>query len=145
MVAFIGSVIVTLAMGGAVVWYSRRRPADANTSWGEAMAAAAYVFFLMVFAYGILPDRWLTFADNDLGWRPDKFWVGPWGLFGKTTGLHLPFTITYQTIRDFIVIGIYGNVLAGHVALWAIWQNRGKKPAVEVETTTYGRPLIRTR
>ena len=36
--------------------------------------------------------------------------------------------------RDIIVVVIYGVVLAGHVALWAIWQNRGKQKAAEVET-----------
>jgi len=144
-VAFIGSLIVTLAMTAAIVVYAKRRPVGTPTSWGEAMGAAVYIFFLMVFAYGIVPDRWLTVADSELGWRPDKFFVGWGGIFGKTTGLHLPLTITYQAIRDFIVIGIYGAFLAGHVMLWSIWQHRGQKVSTEVETTTYGRPLVKTR
>ena len=39
--------------------------------------------------------------------------------------------------------GIYVGFLVLHVAMWMIWQNRGKTKPAEIETSTYGRPLVR--
>jgi hypothetical protein len=49
----------------------------------------------------------------------------------------------YEKVRDGIVVGIYGVFLALHVALWVIWQNRGKARPLELPTSTYGRPLVK--
>ena len=40
-------------------------------TWGEAMVAATYVFFLMFWVYGVVPHQWLTWAQNELKWRSD--------------------------------------------------------------------------
>ncbi len=136
-VAFDGSFLIGLAMGGGVLWYAKRRPVGTPLSWGQAMLAAAFAFFAMLWCYGIVPDRFLTWADSGLKWRPDKILNGPGNIIGK-----LPFTVTYQTLRDFLVVGIYGIFLAMHMALWAVWQARGKAPAAQVEST-YGRPLVK--
>lgn len=138
-VAFDGSLLVALAMAGGVVWFSKRRRVGTSLSWGAAMIAATYAFFGMVWAYGVVPHQFLTWADNELKWRPDKILLGPFGLVGK-----LPFTVNYQVLRDLLVVGIYGAFLTLHVTLWSIWQARGKTAAVEVETTTYGRPLVKS-
>lgn len=144
MVAFVGSLIVTAVMVGLVVAYAKRRPVGTPVTWGEAMIAAAFVFALMVWVYGIVPDRFLAWADNELGWRPDRIFVGPGGFFSKDKWLHLPFTITFQVIRDLLVVVLYGVLLVGHVALWSLWQNRGKQASTEVQTTQYGRPLVKS-
>ena len=77
MVAFVGAFLVSLVMGAAIVWYRRRRPQGAPLSWGEAMAAATYVFFIMFWVYGVVPHQWLTYCQNELGWRSDALIVGP--------------------------------------------------------------------
>ena len=35
-------------------------------------------------------------------------------------------------------------VAAGAIALWAVWQGRGDKVSDEVETSNYGRPLVKS-
>ena len=55
MVAFVVSLVFTLAFLGAAFAYSRRRPPGATLTWGEAMVASAYVFFVMFLAYGVVP------------------------------------------------------------------------------------------
>ena len=140
MVAFVVSVLILLAMVAPIPLYARHRPVGTPLTWGEAMLAATYVFFIMFWAYGVVPHQWLTWADNELNWRPDKILNGP----GNVLSDYLPFTITYQTIRDLIVVVIYGIFLGGMIALWAIWQARGdKKPGDEVQKSRFGRPLVR--
>jgi hypothetical protein len=155
LVGFVFSFAVTVAMTVALYLYGRRRPKGTPVSWGEAMAGATYVFFLMFLAYGIVPHQWLAWADNELGWRSDKFFVGIGGIFGTDSGLHLPFTITYQVLRDLIVVGIYGLFLTVHIVLWSVWQNRDTKRGLvewsyslvgrerSPATTAYGRPLVK--
>ena len=140
MVAFVVSVLVLLVMVAPIPLYAKRRPVGTFLSWGEAMVAAVFVFFVMFWAYGVVPHQWLTWADNELNWRPDSIVNGPGNVFAD----YLPFTITYQTIRDLIAVGIYGIFLGGQIALWALWQGRGdKKPGDEVEKSRFGRPLVR--
>ena len=55
----------------------------------------------------------------------------------------LPVTITWQTLRDIVAVGIYGVELVGMGLLWVRWQKRGQKKAVEVEKSEFGRPLVR--
>ena len=140
MVAFVTSVLVLILLVAPIGWYAKRRPVGAFLSWGEAMAAATYVFFIMFWAFGVVPHQWLTWADNELNWRPDVIVVGP----GNVLADALPFTITKQTLRDLIVVGIYAVLLGGMVALWAKWQARGDvTPGDEVTKSRYGRPLVK--
>jgi hypothetical protein len=127
-------------MGGIVVWYSKRRPADRSLTWGEAMVAAVFVFFGLLWVYGVVPHQWLTWEQNVLGWRTDALLTGP-----ASTGAlkKFPITISKSTVGDVIVTLIYGFYIACQVALWAMWQARGKKQAEEVPTSTYGRPLVK--
>ena len=139
-VAFWSSVLVTVVLVAGIFWYMGKRPAGAPLTWGEAMVGAVYVFFLMFWIFGVVPHQWLTWADNELNWRPDKILNGP----GNVLSDYLPVTITYQTVRDIVVVGIYAIELGAMIALWAIWQARGdKKPGDEVATSRYGRPLVR--
>ena len=139
MVALVFSTLLLLAGTAAVVAYARRRPVGAGVTWGEAMAAATFVYLLMGLAYGIVPHQWLTFADNELGWRSDKIVYGP----GDILTTALPFTVTYQVIRDIIAAGIYIVFLGAQIALWALWQGRGKVKQRELPTSSFGRPLVK--
>lgn len=144
MVAFVGSILVTVLMAAGIAWYGKRRPVGQPLTWGEAMVGATYVFFLLFWAYGVVPDRWLAWADNELRWRPDKLLFGPGEILKpQANDGWLPFTITWQTVRDIIATGIYGVMLAANVAGFVLWQKRGKKAEQAVERSDYGRPLVR--
>jgi hypothetical protein len=137
-VAFLTSLIVALAGNAAVVLYSRRRQPGRYLSWGEAMAGATFAMFLFFWWYGVVPHLWLSLADNEWNWRPDRILVGPGGVLEV-----LPFTLTYLVIRDLIAVGIYGVALALHVWHWAQWNDRTKARPAEVPASRYGRPLVR--
>jgi len=143
-VAFTLSVIVTVILTGAIMSYMKRRPVGTPVTWGEAMFGAMVVFFLMFWVYGVVPHQWLAWADNELNWRTDKLFVGPGGILkAQAEGGSFPFTITYVVIRDVIAVVIYGVAIGGNVALWAMWQNRGKVKAKAPDVSTFGRPLVR--
>ena len=163
MVAFVVSVLVTIAGSAVVVLYARRRPPGTPLSWGEAMIAALFDFALMFVAYGIMPHQWLGYADNTLHWRKDKIGIpiGPLGNFFKhsesdiishktnvlfpkgvpLTNGHL--TVTAEAIRDIIAVVIYGIALGGQIMLWSFWQKRGQEKPKELPVSAYGRPLVK--
>lgn len=147
MVAFIGSLLVTILLTALVFPMAKRRPVGTPLTWGEAMVASVWAFFLMFWVYGLVPHLWLTWAGNELGWRPDKIVYGPGDIL-KPQSMEgwLPVTITYQTLRDIVAVLIYVVFLVGQVWLWIWWQNRGKRAAAAatvVPTSEYGRPLVR--
>ena len=141
MIAFATSLLFGILGNVAVLAHAKRRKPGTILTWGEAMVAAVAVFALMLIWYGIIPHQWLTMCDAFWGWRPDRILYGPFDLFQPHR--FLPFTVTYQTLRDLGVLVIYGAALTLHVAQWMHWQNRSKTKAVVVPTTAYGRPLAR--
>lgn len=162
MTAFIASVVVTLAMVGVLVFVAKRRPPGQRLTWGEAFVAAVFVFALLFVAYGVVPHQFLTLADNEFKWRDDKIGIPLGGLkvFGKhllepwmdapyiafDEGIPLPngrFIITAQVVRDAIVGLMYGVLVAAQLIGWAWWQKRGKQAPPELETSAFGRPLLR--
>jgi hypothetical protein len=145
-VAFVASFLVAILCLAAVPLYGRHRPIGAPLSWGEAIVAATFAFFVMFWAYGVVPNQWLQWANNELQWTPTKIFLheGQW----EVVGAPLPmFEINYEKLRDLIVVGIYGFFLTMHVAMWAIWNNRGKQAEKraqrELAPSTYGRPLVK--
>lgn len=151
-VAFITSVLVLVALLVPVVLIAKRRPVGTPITWGEAMVAGTYVFFILFWSYGVLPHQFLTWADAELNWRPDRIWFGPGGeVTMPFTGwtLHTPWfpiTTSAQVFRDIIATTIYIVLLGVQIWFWAWWQNRGKRveasAAIE-PVTQYGRPLIK--
>ena len=139
MVALVASTLIAVVMTAVIIPYMKRRPVGTLLTWGEAMFAATYVFFLFFWAYGVVPNQWLLLADNEWNWRADMLVVGPGGILEA-----LPFEVTYQVLRDLVAIGIYAVILVANVALWMMWQNRGKQKAPEIETSRFGRPLVRS-
>lgn len=87
MVAFVASLLVTALMVLVIVRVGKRRPRGTPLTWGEAFVAAMFVFALFVMIYGIVPNSWLIWADNDLGWRSDRFGIPVGGLI-HPFGLH---------------------------------------------------------
>lgn len=141
MVAFITSLLLTFAMIGVVFAVAKRRAPGAPLTWGEAMVAAVFVFLLMLLAYGVVPNQWLLWADNELGWRKDTFFFGDDGIsfFGRGA-----IQIPQEVLRDIIAAVIYIVFLMVNGFMWTWWQRRGKKAAEQPAlTSAYGRPLVK--
>lgn len=152
MVAFLASILVMVVLVAPIFPYAKRRPVGTPVTWGEAVVAGTYLFFLMFWAYGVVPHQWLTWADSELNWRPDVIWFGPGGsitvpLVGWSLETPwIPITISAQVFRDIIATVIYVALLGFQMWAWAWWQNRGKRAeaAGKVErVSTYGRPLMK--
>lgn len=142
MVALIVSLILTFAMAAGVFAYGAKRPVGKPVTWGEALLAGTYIYALLFLMYGVVPHQWLTLADGPWQWRKDAIVAGP----GSTGFLKdLPFSVTKQTLRDIVVTMIYIVFLGAQIAGWALWQNRGKAKPVAIETSTYGRPLVKAQ
>ena len=144
MVAFTTACVVLLLLSGIGLYMRGRRPVGTPLTWGEAMVAAVYVFLVLFWAYGVVPHLWLAWADGDLHMAPNRLFAVPhYKKTGATFKWPLPITVSYQTLRDLIVVGIYLVVFGANIALWPFWQNRGKKKPVTVAKSDYGRPLVR--
>lgn len=142
-VAFLFSTIVTIAMTAVVVPLAKRRPLGTPLSWGEAMFASVYLFFVMFMAYGVVPHQWLTHADGELNWRADVMVIGP-KLGSKHLLEYLPMDLPRQVFRDIIAVLIYVVFFGAHLWLWLWWQKRGTKKAGAKELqSSYGRPLVK--
>ena len=148
MVAFIASLLVTFVFVGIVALVAKRRAPGTPLTWAEAILAAVFVTAFMVLVYGIVPNQWLLWADNELAWRKDSYFFGapPDGglqLFGRGRIL-----IPKEVLRDIIATVIYVIAVGANFWAWAWWQKRGKaRPAsTEVKESAFGRPmLVRTK
>ncbi len=128
----------------AIIPFGKRRPVDKQTTWGEAMVGSVYVFFALFLAFGVVPHQFIDHADKNLGWRQDKLLLGPFDILKpKAFGGQFPFTLSYEAVRDIVVIVIHVFFVVLMVKLVSWWQKRGVKVAKEIETSTYGRPLVR--
>jgi len=141
------AVLVMMALLIPIFYYAQKRPPGTPLTWGEAMVAAVYIFFVLFWLYGILPHEFLTWADSELAWRNDKKVIGPEGSWASWAGFwgDIPLTIDKQVIRDLIAVVIYGIGLGGFLWFTAFWNDRGKRAAeaAAVEPVSrYGRPLV---
>lgn len=144
-VAFLFSFFLSTGMALLAIPYAKRRPKGTPTSWGEAMLAAVYVFAVMFIAFGVVPHQWIDHSDKNLGWTKNLIIYGPGDIFKpKALGGNWPFTMSYEAIRDIIVIVIHLWYFGLLIFLWSKWQKRGDvKPGTEVATSTFGRPLVK--
>ena len=142
--AFLFSFAATTAMALAVIPVGKRRLVTRKSTWGEAMFGSVYVFGVMFLAFGVVPHQWIDHADKDLGWRKDKIIFGPFDLLKpQAFGGQFPFTMSYEAIRDILVIVIHAFYIGLMIYLFSWWQKRGEVKPKEIETSTYGRPLVR--
>jgi hypothetical protein len=145
-VAFLFSFFLATAMSLAIIPYAKRRPRDRPGSWGESMFGSVYAFAVMFIAFGVVPHQWIDHADKDLGWTRQKLIYGPFDILKPTSvgGAWNPINISYEALRDVIVILIHVWYFALLIVLWKVWQGRGQpKASTEVATSTYGRPLVK--
>jgi len=145
-VRYIMSVLLLIVFLIPFFVVAHRRKVGASLTWGEAMVAATYVFWLLFWLYGVLPHEYLNWADAELAWRPDMKVIGPEASWTWWHGLwsSIPLTINKQIFRDIIAVLIYAVGLGGFIWAFSYWNKRGETPAgSDVETTSaYGRPLV---
>lgn len=143
--AFLFSFILSTGLALLVIPYSKRRPKGTPTTWGEAMLASVFAFGLMFVAFGIVPDKFIAHADAELGWNKNLIIYGPGDIFKpKALGGNFPFTMSYEAVRDIVVIVIHVWYFGLLIFLWGVWQKRGDgKPGTELATSTFGRPLVK--
>ena len=140
--AFIVALLVTLGLTYLVIPIGRRRPVGKPLSWGEAVAAATYVYAVMFLAYGVVPHQWLTHAQNEKRWRADRIFIGH-ALTAQHRWSWLPIDITLAALGDMIAVLIYVIFLGLHIYMFSWWQKRGRAKPAELPTSTFGRPLVR--
>jgi len=150
MVAFAFSLLITALMCAVVFAVGLTRPPGKALTWGEAILAAVFVFSLLLLIYGIVPNQWLLWADNELEWRKDAFGIpNPFGKSFFEGGISWPggrgrILISKEVIRDVVATIIYGVGLVGQFMTWKWWQSRGERTVTsDVARSAYGRPLIR--
>ncbi len=147
MVAFIVATVLTFAMTAGIIVYANIRPADQPTTWGEAMIGSAYVFMLLMLVFGMWPDQFIDWVDAE-GWDTEKLFVGPGGIIeAQAQGGWFPFTITYQAVRDVIIV-VQHLIAMGLIPVVALyWQKRGDRAKAKADAqatpSDFGRPLVR--
>lgn len=143
-------------LGIAIIFYvGRRRPPGTPLTWGEAMVGATFVFGILLLGYGVVPNEWLKWADNQLLWRPDRIWFAistKWPVFytGSNAAVEAAagrgrIIVSFQALRDIIAATIYILMLVAQVWLWISFQKRGRKEAATevARTSTFGRPVVK--
>ena len=142
--AFIVSFVVAVLMSLAIIPYGKRRPVGKKATWGEAMFGAAYIFWVLFLAYGIVPHQWIDHADKNLGWDRTNIIYGPFDILKpEPLGGWNPITLQYEAIRDIVVVIIHVYFFGLLIFIWNWWQKRGDDVTKELPTSSYGRPLVK--
>ena len=143
--AFLFSLFLSTGLALLAIPYAKRRPRGTPTTWGEAMLAAMFSFAVMFIAFGVVPHQWIDHADKNLGWTKSKIVYGPFDLMKpQAFGGNFPLTVSYEAVRDIVVVVIHVWYFGLLIFLWGVWQKRGQTaPSTEVATSTYGRPLVK--
>ena len=69
---------------------------------------------------------------------------GPGGILKpQSLGGWNPITLQYEAIRDIVVVIIHVYFFGLLIFIWMWWQNRGQATTTAIETSTYGRPLVK--
>ncbi len=142
--AFVFSAVLTTLLSVVIIPIGKRRSFDRKATWGEAMLGSAYIFFVLFLAFGVVPHQWIDHADKNLGWRKDKLVFGPFDILkSDTVGGNFPITLSYEAIRDIVVVVIHVYYIGLMIYLFSWWQKRGEVVSKEVVTSSYGRPLVK--
>ncbi len=134
---FIGGATTFALIGASMLWVLNQK-----MTWARATTAAMIAWVALVFFFGMVPSEWLNFAQTDLEWGNDTFFViPPFLLLGNDV------EISYAVIKDSISMG-YHIVMLGLAPLLAIQLQKikdgrpaGAEPAQP--KSPYGRPLVR--
>lgn len=115
---------------------------DREMTWARASIGALVFTTLMMILFGIIPNQWLTLAQSELEWTPQKnlITIPP----GLVRGSEI--NISYAAVKD-MISGGYAVVAVGAVAVGMYqWQERQKRRATLAPpqpVSGYGRPLTK--
>jgi hypothetical protein len=143
-VAFLSSLTAATLLTLAAIPYGKRRPIGTPFSWGEAMLGSTYSFGVLFLAFGVVPHQWIDHADRNLKWNKTRIVRGPFGILKpQSLGGWNPITLQYEAVRDIVVVVIHAYFFGLLIFIWMWWQKRGQATSTEIETSTYGRPLVK--
>lgn len=127
-----------LVVGALFVWALNQR-----MTWARAVFAAFITWIELVLIFGMVPSEWLSFAQTDLNWSPQRsaLVIPPWLVLGNEVA------ISWAAIKDSISMG-YHIVMLGAAAVFTLQLQRmkqGRPPSAErpEARSPYGRPLVR--
>ena len=52
-------------------------------------------------------------------------------------------TLQYEALRDIVVVILHVIFFGLIIFMWSWWQKRGRVTTTEIETSSYGRPLVK--
>lgn len=127
-----------LILGGITLAFVYER----EMTWARAAVGALVFTTLMMILFGIVPNEWLTLAQSDLQWTPQKilFSIPP----GLVRGSEID--ITFAALKDMISGGYAVAAIGGVAVAMYQWQERKKRKATEAPpqpVSRYGRPLTK--
>jgi hypothetical protein len=124
-----------LAMAGATFGYVYQR----KLTWARAMFGALLFAGLMLIIFAIIPNEFLTLAQSQLDWTPQKIFI----TIPPVLALNNELTISYAALKDMISAGYATTMLFVVPIVMYQMQERAKRPPVAKPTpvSDYGRPL----
>ena len=145
-VAFLASFFGAIALTLVVIPFGNRRPVGKPLSWGEAMLASVYAFGVMFLAFGVAPHQWIDHADKNLGWSKDKIIYGPGGILKPRVRRRLE--PDHAAVRGGARHRRRADprrvLRADHLHVGLVAEAWPAGPTtVEIETSSYGRPLVK--
>ncbi len=127
-----------LLLGGAALAWVLGRP----MTWSRAAFAAFLSWVELVLLFGIVPSEWLSLAQTDLDWSPQKIALQ----IPRPLVLGNDVALSFAALKDVISMG-YHMVMIGAVAMFALQVQQIKEPRPAKTKPTpvspYGRPLIK--
>ncbi|GIU85720.1 MAG: hypothetical protein KatS3mg009_0235 [Acidimicrobiia bacterium] len=154
------SLLLAIGTVGAFVLIRRPKRSAEPATWAATIAGAIVVWALMILAYGVVPHEWLTFANAELNWGKDTYFLREGQFLG---GRFPPFDVPRFVGADIVAATMYVVFGVLNVYLFSAWQKRkvaepatageGEEPAPPVTggfarlrrrragVSAYGRPV----
>ena len=145
-VAFVASLLIVVRAGRAHLPDGQASPGRAPRSRGaRPWSPRIYVFFVMFWVYGVVPHLWLTWADNELNWRPDKLRLRSRATSSsrRSRWLEPDHAQLPGPPRHHRRAASTSSFLGVNMWLWAWWQNR--RQAAEPRRPRSPRPTTAVR
>lgn len=136
LVAFVASQM--MIVGAVFLWVLNLR-----MTWSRAVFVGFLTWLELVIIFGMVPSEWLSYAQTELDWSPQKvfFVVPPLLVLGNTV------EISYAVVKDSISMG-YHLVMLAVAAIFALQVqkiNKGRPESAQKpeKKSPYGRPLVK--
>jgi hypothetical protein len=154
------SLLLLIGIAVSVVLIRTPKRSAEPATWAATILGAMFVWALMILAYGVVPHEWLTFANAELNWGKDTYFLQQGQFLG---GRFPPFDVPRFVGADVVAATMYVVFGVLNVFLFSAWQKRkvaepvatpeGEEPAPPVTggfarlrrrragVSAYGRPV----